>query len=76
MLYYLKKGKNTTETHKKSVCSVGGRCCHGWNVSDWFAKFLDMIDISGKWFSAVGLSFALGEGGVQQQPWPLPTGPQ
>ena len=39
MLYYFKKGKNTTETTKKDWCSVWRRYCDLWNVSKWFAKF-------------------------------------
>ena len=45
MLYYFKKGKNTTETQKQ-ICAVyregavTNRMCQ-----KWFAKFLDTIDI-------------------------------
>ena len=43
MLYYFKKGKNTTEIQKK-ICAVHGegaesdRTCH-----KWFAKFLVLL---------------------------------
>ena len=48
MLYYLKKGKNTTEMQKK-ICAVYGECV----VTDrmcqkWFAKFLGTVDILAK----------------------------
>ena len=33
MLYYFKKGKSTTETHKKDLCSVWRRCCDWPDVS-------------------------------------------
>ena len=47
MLYYFKKGKNTTETTKKGVHGVGRRRYDGGSdVSKWFAKFLGTIDIS------------------------------
>ena len=48
MLYYLKKGKNTTETQKQ-ICAV----CGEGTVTDrtcqkWFARFLATIDILAK----------------------------
>ena len=48
MLYYFKKGKNTTETQKK-ICAVYGEGA----VTDpacqkWFAKILGTIDILAK----------------------------
>ena len=33
MLYYIKKGKKTTETQRKDWCSLWKRCCDGLNVS-------------------------------------------
>ena len=50
MLYYFKKGKNGTETHKKeSFCAVYGE----GSVTDrtyqkWFSEFLDTINILAK----------------------------
>ena len=39
MLYYFKKGKNTTETHKK-ICAVYGEgAVTDWTCQKWFAKF-------------------------------------
>ena len=39
MLYYFKKGKNTTETHKK-ICAVYGECAvNDRTCQKWFAKF-------------------------------------
>ena len=39
MLYYLKKGKNTTETQKK-ICAVYGEgAVTDWMCQKWFAKF-------------------------------------
>ena len=55
MLYYFRKGKNTTEMQKK-ICAVyregavTDRMCQKWSV-----KCLGTIDI----LSAVGLSYAL-----------------
>ena len=49
MLYYFKKGKNTTETQTKKICAVYGegavtdRMCQ-----KWFVKFLGTIDILAK----------------------------
>ena len=34
MLYYFKKGKNTTETHKKDFCNIRRRSCDWPNVSE------------------------------------------
>ena len=40
MLYYFKKGKNATETHKK-ICAVCGEgAVTDWTCLKWFAKFL------------------------------------
>ena len=40
MLYYFKKGKNTTETHK-NICAVYGEgAVSDWTSQKWFAKFL------------------------------------
>ena len=50
MLYYFKKGKNTTEMQKKKkICAVYGECA----VTDrmcqkWFVKFFGTIDILDK----------------------------
>ena len=33
MLYYFQKGENSTETHKKDLCSVWWRCCDWLNTS-------------------------------------------
>ena len=58
MLYYFKKGKNTTETQKN--CVVHWECAvTDWTCQKWFAKFLGIIDFVAKWFFAVGLSYAL-----------------
>ena len=39
MLYYFKKGKNTTETQKK-ICAVYGEgAVTDWMCQKWFAKF-------------------------------------
>ena len=60
MLYYFKKGKNTTETHKK-ICTVYRKgAVTDQTCEKWFAKFLGTIDILAKWFFAMGLSYALG----------------
>ena len=52
MLYYFKKGKTTTDTHKKGA--VIDQMCQ-----KWFAKFLGTVDILAKWFFAEGLAYAL-----------------
>ena len=45
MLYYFKKGKNTTEMQKK-ICVVYGECAVIDQTSQrWFAKFLGTIHI-------------------------------
>ena len=49
VLYYLKKGKNSTETYTQKICAV----CEGSAMIDymyqkWFANFLDTIDILAK----------------------------
>ena len=48
MLYYLKKGKNTIETHTKN-CAVyyRGVMTHR-TCQKWFVKFLGTIDILAK----------------------------
>ena len=59
MLYYFKKGKNTTEM-QKMICAVYGEgAVTYWRCPKWFAKFLGAIDILVKQFFAVGLSYAL-----------------
>ena len=48
MLYYFKKGKNTTETQKK-ICAVYGEGAVTDRTSQkWFVKFLGTIDILAK----------------------------
>ena len=48
MLYYFKKGKNTTET-KKQFCAVYGEgAMTDQTCPKWFAKFLSTIDILAK----------------------------
>ena len=48
MLYYFKKGKNTTEMQKK-ICAVYGKdAVIDQTFQKWFAKFLGTIDILGK----------------------------
>ena len=40
MLYYFKKGKNTTKTKKKFFCAVYGEgAVIDWTCQKWFAKF-------------------------------------
>ena len=39
MLYYFKKGKNTTETQQKDLSSIWKRCCDCWMYQKWLAKF-------------------------------------
>ena len=60
--YYFKKGKNATETQKKTWATYGEGAT--LKVTDqtcqkWFAKFLGTIDILYKEFFAVGLYYAL-----------------
>ena len=45
MLYYFKKGKNTTETLKKFCTVYGEGAMTGQTCQKWFAKFLGTIDI-------------------------------
>ena len=48
MLYYFKKGKNTTETQKK-ICAVYGEdAVTDQACQKWFAKILGTIDILAK----------------------------
>ena len=61
MLYYFKKGKNTTETQKKICVVCGEVSATDQTCQKWFAKFLGTSDISAKWFFAVGLSYVLGD---------------
>ena len=59
MLYYFKKGKNTTETHKK-ICTVYRKgAVTDQTCEKWFAKFLGTIDILAQYFFAVGMSYVL-----------------
>ena len=39
MLYYFKKGKNATETHKKSCAVYGERAVTDQVCQKWFVKF-------------------------------------
>ena len=45
MLYYFKKGKNSTETQKKICVVYGEGTVIEWTCQKWFAKFLGTIDI-------------------------------
>ena len=45
MLYYFKKGKNSTETQKKICVVYGEDTVIEWTCQKWFAKFLGTIDI-------------------------------
>ena len=48
MLYYVQKGKNATETHKK-ICAVCGEgAVTDWMCQKWFAKFLGTVDLLAK----------------------------
>ena len=48
MLYYVKKGKNATETQKK-ICAVYGEgAVTDQTCQKWFVKFLGTIDILAK----------------------------
>ena len=47
--FYLKKGKNTTETHTKKIYAVCGEgAMNDQTCQKWFAKFLGSIDILAK----------------------------
>ena len=49
MLYYFKKGKNTTEMQNENICAVYGEgAVTDRTCQKWFAKFLTTIDILGK----------------------------
>ena len=57
MLYYFKKGKDTTEKQKK-ICAVYGEgAATDPKCQKWFVKFLGTRDILAKQFFAVGLSY-------------------
>ena len=48
MLYYFKKGKNTTEM-QKMICAVYAEAAvTDWEGQKWFAKFLGAIAILAK----------------------------
>ena len=48
MLYYFKKGKNTTEMQRK-ICAVYAEgAATDWMYQKWFAKFPGTIDILAK----------------------------
>ena len=48
MLYYFKKGKNTTEM-QINICAVYGEgAVTDWMCQKWFAKFLGTVDILAK----------------------------
>ena len=59
MLYYFKKGKNTTETQEKICAGYGEGAVTDRTYRKLFVKFLGAIDILAKQFFAVGLSYAL-----------------
>ena len=59
MLYYFKKGKNTTEMQKKICAVYGESAVTDWTCQKWFAKISGTIAILAKYFLAVGLSYAL-----------------
>ena len=71
MLYYFKKGKNTTETQTKMCALYGEGAVTDRMCQKWFMKFLGSMDILAKKSFALGLSYALED--VYQHPWPLPT---
>ena len=71
MLYHFKKGTNATEMQKMFCAVCGEGAVTDQTCQKWFAKFLGLIDILAKQFSAVGLSSALED--VLQQPCPLPA---
>ena len=48
MLYYFKKGKNTTEMQKKIWAVYGEGAVLDRTCQKWFAKFLGAIDILAK----------------------------
>ena len=49
MLYYFKKSKSTTETHKKKICAVYREgAVTDQMCQKWFVKFLGTIDILAK----------------------------
>ena len=39
ILYYFKKGKNATKTHKKDLCCVGKGAVTDQTCQKWFVKF-------------------------------------
>ena len=48
MLYYFKKGKNTTEMQKE-ICAVYGEgAMTDWTCQKWFVKFLGPVDLLAK----------------------------
>ena len=59
MLYYFKKGKNTTEMHKKMCAVYGEGAVTDQTYQKWFVNFLGTLDIFAKQFFAVGLSYTL-----------------
>ena len=48
MLYYFKKGKNTTETQTKMCALYGEGAVTDQMCQKWFVKFLGTIDILAK----------------------------
>ena len=48
MLYYFRKGKNTTETHKKICVVYGEGAVTDRTCQKWFAKFLGTVDVLAK----------------------------
>ena len=48
VLYYLKKGKNSTEMQKKICAAYGEGAVTDRTCQKWFAKFLGTVDILAK----------------------------
>ena len=48
MLYYFKKGKNTTETLKMIYVVYGEGAVTDWMCQKWFVDFLGTVDILAK----------------------------
>ena len=45
LLYYFKKGKNATETQKKTCATYGEGAVTDRTCQKWFVKFLGTFDI-------------------------------
>ena len=48
MLYYFRKGKNTTEMQKKTCAVYGEGAVTDQKCREWFAKYLGTSDILAK----------------------------